>query len=75
MTRAKNYQFNKLKKDNIIHRWGLSIEEISLIIESNPSLRGMVFGYISEFKARKMWFERQEFTSLKKYDDHERRRK
>ena len=75
MARAKDYQFNKLKKGNIIYRWGLSIEEISFIIESNPSLRGMVFGYVSEFKARKMWFERQEFTNLKKYDDHDRIRK
>ena len=73
MIRAKDDTFfNNLKKENIIHRWGLSIEEISFIIESNPSLRGMVFGYVSEFKARKMWFERQEFTNLKKYDDHNR---
>jgi len=66
---------NRLQHANILHRWQLSDAELSEIIEENPSLRGMLFGYVSEYKVRKTWFEREAFTEVKKYDDHDRSKK
>lgn len=67
--------FKRLQRANFLHDWQLSEEELSGILEQNPSLRGMLFGYVSEFKVRKTWFERHEFSDVKKYDDHDRSRK
>jgi len=67
--------YNRLHHANILHHWQLSDAELSEIIEENPSLRGMLFGYVSEYKVRKTWFEREEFTEVKKYDDHDRSKK
>ncbi|MDD9882768.1 MAG: restriction endonuclease [Cyanobacteria bacterium MAG STY4_bin_9] len=64
-----------LRRDNILHKWELTEAELSQIIEQNPSLRGMMFGYVSEFKVRKTWFEREEFSEVKKPDDHDRSKK
>lgn len=67
--------FKRLQRANFLHDWQLSEEELSGILEQNPSLRGMLFGYVSEFKVRKTWFERPEFSDVKKYDDHDRSKK
>ncbi len=50
--------------------WQLTQEEIDEIISSNPSLRGMLFGYVSEYKLRKHWFANERITNLVKEDDH-----
>ncbi|MDD9875205.1 MAG: hypothetical protein OXU22_06675 [Gammaproteobacteria bacterium] len=67
--------YNRLQHANILHHWQLSDAELSEIIQENQSLRGMLFGYVSEYKVRKTWFERKEFTEVKKYDDHDRSKK
>src|SRR5262249_7446938 len=64
------------RPDTIVDRWGISIEELSAAIDANPSLRGMLFGYVAEHHLRKMWFtDRPGVTSLIKYDDHDRKKK
>lgn len=67
--------YSRLQRASIQHHWQLSETELSDIINANPSLRGMLFGYVSEYKVRKTWFERDEFSGLKKYDDHDRSKK
>lgn len=59
----------------ILDKWALTPTELSEIVAENPSLRGMMFGYIAEYKARKMWFSDPVFTNLRKPDDHDRTRK
>jgi len=65
----------RLRRANTLNRWQLSESELSKIVEHNPSLRGMLFGYVSEFKVRKLWFEGAKFSEIKKYDDHDRSKK
>ena len=36
----------------ILEKWQISAEELTKIVEENPSLRGFIFGYVSEYKAR-----------------------
>ena len=66
---------DRLRRASILHDWNLSEAELSEIVEQNPSLRGMLFGYVSEYKVRTTWFERDEFSRVKKYDDHDRSKK
>ncbi len=58
----------------ILDRWDITAEELTEIVSSNPSMRGLMLGYIAEYKLRKMWFEDERIENLTKYDDHDRKR-
>jgi len=55
-----------------VKEWGVTLEEIDGIVTARPSLRGMLFGYVNEYKLAQIWFSDQRFTELKKYDNHDR---
>lgn len=62
--------------DTILDRWDLTAKELTLAIDENPSLRGMLFGYVAEYKLRSMWFiGRSGVTEHVKHDDHDRKKK
>jgi hypothetical protein len=64
------------KKRNILQRWDITVEELTDAIDGNPSLRGMLFGYVAEHHLRKLWFMgRPHVTHYIKYDDHDRKKK
>lgn len=56
----------------ILEKWQITAEELTRIVEENPSLRGFMFGYVSEYKARSFFEGHENITRLKKYDDHDR---
>lgn len=56
----------------ILEKWQISAEELTKIVTDNPSLRGFLFGYVSEYKARTYFDGHESITDLKKYDDHDR---
>lgn len=63
-------------KDTILSRWSVSVEDLTVAIDENPSLRGMLFGYVAEYKLRTMWFAgRPGVTHYVKHDDHDRKKK
>ncbi len=66
---------NKDIPDSILSRWGLSVSELTKIIDENPSLRGILSGYVAEFQLRKLWFSDDRVTNVIKYDDHDRKSK
>ncbi|UML82300.1 hypothetical protein [Leptospira kirschneri] len=39
--------------NNILQDWGISVDEFSKLVIDNPSLRGMILGYIAEFQFEK----------------------
>ncbi len=54
----------------------MTADEVDEMLAANPSLRGMVFGYVAEFKLRKLWFsDATKFADARKPDDHDRRKK
>ena len=53
----------------------MTIEELNYIVEKNPSLRGMIFGYLAELKLEKLWLRHEDVSLRDKPDDHDRRRK
>jgi hypothetical protein len=59
---------------NILERWDITIEELTELVDRNPSLRGVLIGYITEMKLRKLWLS-TELTRTIKYDNHDRQKK
>jgi hypothetical protein len=54
------------------HRWA-SAETIFQVIQDNPSLRGFVYGYVSEKEFEKHYLKtRKTIESFSKDDDHEK---
>lgn len=60
---------------NLLDDWEVSRDDLAEILALNPSLRGMVFGYVAELKLRKLHLNDRRITGLVKYDDHDRSRK
>jgi len=60
----------------ILKRWSITAEELTLAIDENPNLRGMLLGYVAEYKLRNLWFlNKPGITHSIKYDDHNRKKK
>ena len=59
---------------NLLERWQLTQQELSEIISQNPSMRGLLMGYVAEYKLRKIWFSDDRVERTHKYDDHDRSR-
>lgn len=60
---------------DVLKLWKLSSKELNEIISANPSLRGFMFGYVSEYKLKKLWLSDARISNLVKYDNHDRARK
>jgi hypothetical protein len=60
----------------ILDRWTITADGLTTAIDENPSLRGMLFGYVAEYKLRSIWFDGKEGVShYVKHDDHNRKKK
>jgi hypothetical protein len=59
-------------KPSILERWGISEAELTTIIDTNPSLRGMMIGYLAEFKLQRLLSEAVPQSKSIKPDDHDR---
>ena len=57
---------------SILARWNLTEEDLTQLIDSNPSLRGMVLGYLAELKLDSLWLSDPRFSEVSKHDDHDR---
>lgn len=68
-------RLRKLKQENLLYRWGLTVRELTEIVDANPSMRGLMLGYVAEYKLRKMYFADPRITALVKDDDHDRKSK
>jgi hypothetical protein len=63
------------RKETILDRWHISATQLTEVVDANPSLRGIMLGYMAELKLREMWFDSPEITKHLKYDDHDRSKK
>lgn len=61
--------------DSILKRWDITVEELTRVVDQNPSLRGMLLGYLAEMKLEKLWLRRTGVSDVSKHDDHDRKRK
>lgn len=58
--------------DTILDRWDITAEELTSVVDNNPSLRGMILGYLAELKLETLWLTGPDFSDLHKADDHDR---
>lgn len=59
----------------IFEEWEVTAEQFSEVIRHNPSLCGMIFGYVAEIKLREIISSFPEVTYMTKFDDHDRKKK
>lgn len=64
-----------LLNNNILDKLDISVEDFQWSMENNPSLRGVVIGYLAELKLRLAFKGDVRVTRLFKYDDHDRKKK
>lgn len=60
---------------SILERWNVTPAELTEIVDRNPSLGGMILGYLAELKLEKLWLTGADISNVIKYDDHDRKKK
>lgn len=60
---------------NLLRDWKVSSKQISLLINQNPSLRGMLLGYVAELKLKELISLLPDISYTYKFDDHDRKKK
>lgn len=63
------------QRESILKKWHLTEEELTEITALNPSMRGLMLGYIAEYKLTKLYFSAPCFENVHKKDDHDRKQK
>ncbi len=63
-----------MESQSILERWNLTEQELTVIVDANPSLRGMFIGYVAEYKLRRILAANPHVTHLSKPDDHSRKK-
>lgn len=61
--------------ESILERWNVTPAELTEIVDRNPSLGGMILGYLAELKLEKLWLTGADISNVIKYDDHDRKKK
>jgi len=62
-------------RENILEKWEITPYTLTKLLAQNPSLRGMLFGYVAESKLEELWLQPPEITDCFKADDHDRKKK
>jgi len=62
-------------KNSILKKFGVKEKDFTEIVDSNPSLRGMILGYVAEKKFQDQFLHVPGVEEVKKDDDHDRSRK
>lgn len=62
-------------KKSILERWEITEEQLTDLVDQNPSLRGMVLGYVAETKFHDQFLNHEAITESGKDDDHNRKKK
>lgn len=60
--------------DSMLDHWQVSESELTDLLKENPSMRGVVLGYIAELKFHQMYADKEGIANVKD-DDHDRKRK
>ncbi len=60
---------------DLLTAWAISAAELSEIVAENPSMRGLMFGFVAEYKLRQQWLLRPGISDLSRPRSHSRREK
>lgn len=64
-----------MTNQSILERWGITEKELTDLVEQNPSLRGILLGYVAEKKFHDQFLNHPDITDKRKDDDHDRKKK
>lgn len=62
-------------QQSILVRWGITEKQLTDLVDNNPSLRGMMLGYVAELKFHESFLNHPNITEIAKDDDHDRSHK
>ena len=65
----------EVEETNLLRDWEISSKQISSLINQNPSLRGMLLGYVAELKLKELISVLPDISYTYKFDDHDRKKK
>lgn len=60
---------------SLFERWDITLADLTRLVDTNPSLRGMLLGYVAEHKFEELVEAYPGITEHRKHDDHNRKRK
>jgi len=63
------------RPDSILSRWEITEDVLTQLVDQNPSLRGIMLGYVAEKKFHDKYLNHADISEAKKDDDHSRKRK
>lgn len=66
---------SKIPEQHILDDWEISPFALTELVADNPSLRGILLGYVAEYKFQEIWLGHPDITDSFKYDDHDRKGK
>ena len=62
-------------KKTILERWEITAQELTELVDQNPSLRGILLGYVAEKKFHNAFLNHPDISEANKDDDHNRKKK
>lgn len=65
---------NKIET-SILQEWDIDENYFTAVVKENPSLRGMILGYIAERKLKDLFISKAQTDNHRKDDDHDREKK
>ncbi len=60
---------------NVLEKWNITSDQLTELLDENPSLRGILFGYVAELKLKEIVATIPDVSYLIKFDDHDRKKK
>lgn len=69
------WPMSEAARPDLLTTWGITAEELSEIVAENPSMRGLMFGFVAEYKLKKMWLLRRRIKNLVRPRSHDRKQK
>jgi hypothetical protein len=60
---------------SILTEWEITPQQLTELLEENPSLRGMLLGYVAELKLKEIVTSIPHVSYTVKFDDHNRKKK
>ena len=64
-----------MTRKTILEDWDINVDYFTDVVRANPSLRGMILGYIAERKLKDIFTSSGKTTNHRKEDDHDRTKK
>ncbi len=58
----------------VLDDWGITKDDLNVVLSERPSVRGILIGFLAEYKLQRSVFSDARIHKLIRYDDHDRSR-